>query len=106
MRKGEWEDGGEAGGEIKLFFVLYLPQRLKESIHLSPRSAGDNNTHTHTHTFLNGPRLNLTALLSFVHMPLKALWRRGDESSPDIGDGDDEEEYRRGQANPAGLKQP
>lgn len=25
----ECEDGRETGGEIKLFFVLYLPQRLK-----------------------------------------------------------------------------
>lgn len=51
----EWEDkGGETGREIKLFFVLYLPQRLQEGINLLPPSAGDNSTgaHTHMHTDL------------------------------------------------------
>lgn len=45
----EWEDSRETGGEIKLFFVLYLPQRLKESINLLPLSVGDDNTHTRKH---------------------------------------------------------
>lgn len=36
--------GMETGGEIKLFFVLYLPLKLRESINLLPPSAGDNST--------------------------------------------------------------
>lgn len=61
----EWEDSRETGGEIKLFFVLYLPQRLKESINLLPLSAGDDNTHTREH--ISVPTLNQTTLsLSFT----------------------------------------
>lgn len=61
----EWEDSRETGGEIKLFFVLYLPRRLKESINLLPLSAGDDNTHTREH--ISVPTLNQTTVsLSFT----------------------------------------
>lgn len=61
----EWEDSRETGGEIKLFFVLYLPRRLKESINLLPLSAGDDNTHTRER--ISVPTLNQTTVsLSFT----------------------------------------
>lgn len=43
MKSGKTAWGRE--GEIKLFFVLYLPQTLPESIHLLAPPAGDNSTY-------------------------------------------------------------
>lgn len=75
----EWEDSRKTGGEIKLFFVLYLPQRLQESINLLALSAGDNSTHTRTQMYPNHT-------LCFVHVHSHTFLQTGCGITPAITD--------------------
>ncbi len=69
------------GGEIKLFFVLYLPQRLKENINLLPRlQVTTAQTHTEMHQELTKPHSPFRSRAA-SHMLLQTRWRCTDSRS-------------------------